>query len=514
MGLCLSNVRSGVVSKGLGRFVLAIGVASLGLLVSCGFLHGVSPTPTPPPVRPEPVEHRSPLPNPRAQPTSTSATALLGPAPITDTTYLHEPFALEQCGTCHDLLNRENPKALWGPVVEVCRVCHWQTLDAPQPAYVHDPYPEGKCLSCHDPHASGQPFLLTKPQPDTCLGCHEDFPPDGQPHPKLAAGECLLCHADHGSDQPGLLRQAQLPLCGRCHADHIARGPVFAAHLKDEAQECARCHDPHTGKLRPDLATKGCGACHDELLSATPPVRHKPVEEKQDCLACHVFHQRTHVDLLRDDLPRACTRCHEEGRPLQQPHPKLAANECLLCHTGHGGREAALLRYDERTLCGKCHAEQVTPASQQVKEHFRDRELPRCDACHDAHQGNLRDPSAVTEACGHCHRDEFPSTALATAPEGVHKPLREKGCTACHKFHTAERKRPLDEDVNTHCLGCHEKLQHGGHPVSGKRDVWHGGPLTCVSCHAAHDSPYEAELLLPGDALCLKCHTLQVVKER
>jgi predicted CXXCH cytochrome family protein len=77
-----------------------------------------------------------------------------------------------------------------------------------------------------------------------------------------------------------------------------------------------------------------------------------------------------------------------------------------------------------------------------------------------------------------------------------------------------ERDRPLAVAVNALCIECHEDVQHNAHPVSGAQDVWHGGPLTCVSCHAAHDSPYPAELLLPGDALCLQCHGFRAMSER
>lgn len=496
----------------LSAGVLIIVLVAIGAVLRFGLLQGNTEAPTPPPLAtPSPgVVSPGPL---RVQATPTPPAAL-GPAPVTDTTYLHEPFALEQCGTCHDLLNVEDPEALWGPVVEVCRVCHWQTLDAPQPTFIHDPYPEGECLDCHEPHASGQPFLLLKPQPQVCLDCHEDFPPDGQPHPDLAAGECLLCHAGHGSATQAILRKPQSDLCTRCHADHVVEGPVFVAHTEEQARECATCHDPHTGEPQDAIGTAGCRQCHEDIFVATPAVSHEPVEE-QDCLACHDFHRREHVDLLRQDQPETCTRCHEEEQPLEQPHPQLAAGECLLCHTGHGGQQAALLRREERSLCGTCHEEQVTPMALRVTEHFRDENLPACDTCHDPHQGSVKAGWELAEACGGCHTDALPSRmALAANSPIVHEPLREEGCIACHDFHTVEQDRPLEVAVNTLCLDCHEDVQHDAHPVSGAQDRWNGGPLTCVSCHAPHDSPYPAELRLPGDALCLKCHGFGVLSRR
>lgn len=488
--------------------VIAALVISLSLLAlsGCGLIGGNTPTPTPPPsttVTPEEQPANSSPAQP--QPTATPLTDVLGPAPVTDTTYLHPPFAQEQCGTCHDLTNKENPKELWGPVVEVCRVCHWQVIDAEQPSHIHDPFPEGECLSCHAPHASGEAFLFKAPQGEVCRECHDEVPE--QPHPPIATEECLLCHAGHGSEQEVILREPMADLCARCHADHTQEGVAFGPHA-EEAQECSLCHDPHTGEFQDQVETNGCGECHEEVVQANPRVPHDPVSD-DECLKCHVFHQEDQYALLAKPQPAICRGCHEPGKPGAQTHPRIAQGECLLCHAGHGNEQEAILRKDERELCSTCHDDKVVATASSIEDHFNSEDLPLCDNCHDPHNGT-HDPIDLAEGCSQCHTDEAPPiTALREASQDIHKPMREEGCVACHDFHKVQVDHPIgDVSATDLCLECHEDLPHDAHPVSGEPDPWHGGDLSCASCHSAHDTQYPANVLVPGDALCLECHEL------
>lgn len=500
------SVRQGFRGKyPVGVAVLVI-ILSLLVLTRCSVLDQSTPVPAPPPsATATPNEEPTGSPTAQSQPTATPIANVLGPAPVSDTTYLHNPFVNEQCGTCHDLTNKENPRQLWGPVVEVCRVCHWQVIDATQPTHVHDPFPEGKCLSCHDPHASAQPFLLKAPQGQVCRQCHDE--PAKQSHPSIASGECLLCHAGHGSDQPALLREPQATLCGRCHADHIREGQAFAPHA-EKAQECTLCHKPHTGEFQfpKDQVAEGCEQCHSDVFTAQPAVSHEPVQAGF-CLRCHDFHQEEQFALLAKPQPDICRSCHELGNPVKQTHPNIAVGECLLCHAGHGGQQAVLLRKDERALCSTCHEDKLVATQTSVKPHFEREDLPVCDSCHNPHDGS-QDAVKLTESCGQCHSDKAPPIAeLRQASQSIHQPMREKGCVACHKFHNLKAGHPIgDISASDLCLECHKDLPHEAHPVSGRPDPWHGGQLTCVSCHSPHDTPYQANLLASGDALCLQCH--------
>lgn len=478
-------------------------------LVRCSLFRQA--TPTPPPATLAPLPPPEDLRPGRVVLPPTPPTAVLGPAPVTDSTYIHDPFARGQCGTCHDLHNPDNPETLWGPVAEVCRACHWQVIDVEQPTHIHDPFPEGECLSCHAPHASGQAFLLKAPQDQVCRECHEE--PAEQPHPPIASEECLLCHSGHGSEQPAILREPQAMLCARCHADHTRENVAFRAHA-EEVRECVLCHKPHTGEFQDQVVFNGCGQCHEDEVARVPPVFHEPVVD-DECLTCHVFHQEERFALLSKPQPAICRDCHAVGKPVEQTHPDIAEGECLLCHTGHGGEHAALLRKDERNLCATCHEDKVAAVQSSVKPHFESADtfaslstsLPLCDNCHNPHNG-AQDPIEVTEGCVRCHTDEAPPiAALRQASLGIHQPMREKGCVACHDFHKLEAGHPIgDLSAAGLCLECHADLPHEAHPVSGRPDPWHGGELSCVSCHGPHDTPFPANLLVSGDALCLQCH--------
>lgn len=491
----------------IGAVVLVITLSVLAL-AGCSLLRQATPTPTPPPVIPTATpEEPASSPTAAPQPTPTSARSILGPAPVSDTTYLHEPFAREQCGACHDLLNKEDPTQLWGGVVEVCRVCHWQKIDGVQPSHIHAPFPEGKCLTCHNPHTSAQAFLLRAPQGQLCRECHDE--PDKQPHPPIAPEECLLCHSGHGSEQRAILREPQAQLCARCHADHIQEGAAFQPHA-EKARDCTLCHKPHTGEFKfdPNRVAEGCKACHPDVFSAELQVAHKPVEAGF-CLRCHDFHQEQQFALLAKPQPDICRNCHEVGKPVEQTHPPIAPGECLLCHSGHGGEHKALLRKPERDMCATCHEDKLVAVGTNVKAHFENENLPLCDSCHNPHNGS-QDPVELTASCGQCHTDQIPSiSAMRQGSPGIHQPLREEGCVACHEFHGLDAGYPIaSTPVNELCMECHATLSHGAHPLSGRPDPWHGGELACDSCHSPHDTPFSDNLLASGDALCLQCHEL------
>lgn len=500
----------GVTALIVGLFVLT--------LTRCSLINRNTPTPPPATVAPEELP-ATPVPSATATPEELPATpvpeqpqptvaqrgSVLGPAPVAETTYRHPPFEQGQCGTCHDLTNEENPRQLWGPVVEVCRVCHWQVIDTEQPAHVHEPFAEGQCLNCHNPHASGEAFLLKAPQGQVCRQCHEE--PVEQPHPPIASEECLLCHTGHASEQRAILREPPGTLCARCHGDHVREGAAFQPHA-EQARECTLCHKPHTGEFQDQIVLNGCRTCHEDVVDGVPPVSHPPVVEDR-CLTCHVFHQEEQFALLAKPQPAICRECHAVGQPVDQTHPSIAQGECLLCHTGHGGEHATLLRREERRLCSTCHDDKVTAIQTSVKPHFERDDLPLCDGCHNPHDGS-QDPIELTENCGQCHTDKAPPiSALRQASPGIHQPMRENGCVACHDFHNLEAGHPIgDVPTESFCLECHTDLPHEAHPVGGRPDPWHGGDLSCASCHSPHDTPFPANLLVSGDALCLQCHKL------
>ncbi len=433
------------------------------------------PSPTPPPVSTTPAETPS---GPAARPTATSPRGILGPAPVSDTTFLHEPFAQEQCGTCHDLQNPENPQALWAPsILESCRLCHWREIDGPQPTNIHPPFPQGECLTCHDPHASGEAFLLQKPQGELCRDCHTT--PRQQSHPSIAEEECVLCHAGHGSEQEAMLREPQADLCVRCHADHTRENVAFRPHAQ-VAQDCALCHDPHTGGMVSNVAQEGCRQCHEDVFTAEVAVSHAPVQGGL-CLSCHDFHQREQFVLLKEPQPDVCRQCHAPGDPVEQTHPETAPGECSLCHTGHGGEHDALLRRAETDLCATCHTVS-THGNIDAALHFQGQFQVDCTACHNPHGpvGNLA-----------LIRDE----------------INDNQVTFTARTGEDSFDEPDDDNTDDLCATCHTATSHNRVP-SNRDEAEHFEGATCTNCHG-HNLDDQAETVdgfLLERAFCTQCH--------
>lgn len=474
----MSSVLPGSGRRLSGKFriaiVLLIIVLVVFVLARCS---QETPTPTPPPVATVPADTPSD-PSARVEPAATAPINLLGPAPVSDTTYLHDPFANEQCGTCHDLQNEDNPQALWASsIVESCRLCHWQVIDGPQPSNIHEPFPEGECLTCHDPHASGQAFLLTKPQGELCRDCHTA--PNQQSHPSVAEEECLLCHAGHGGEQQAILREPQGELCARCHADHTQENAAFRPHAQ-ATQDCALCHNPHTGEMVDNVAEAGCRQCHEDVFTAELAVSHPPVQAGL-CLSCHNFHQQEQFALLAKPQPDICRDCHAVGDPVEQTHPDTAQGECSLCHAGHGGEHEGLLRKAESELCATCH-EVSTHGNVDAPFHFQGQFQTDCTECHNPHGpvGNL----ALIR--GEINDNEITFTAR----------------TGQDSF-----DEPDDENADDLCATCHTETSHNRVP-SNRNEVEHFEGSTCTNCHLHNldERPETVDGFLLGEAFCTQCH--------
>jgi predicted CxxxxCH...CXXCH cytochrome family protein len=473
MKAALSGLQPRVSSRLVAIAVALIGIIVVVALASCDQTNPEVATPTPASAAQATLEVPA-----AARPTPTSAAARLGPAPVSGTQYVHEPFGREQCGTCHDLRNKDNPTALWAAsVVETCRLCHWQIIDAPQPDNIHPPFPQGECLACHTPHASDQAFLLREPPTQLCGECHAK---PRQTHPPAAEGECILCHAGHGSEQKALLRETEANLCLRCHADYVTAANAFWPHAQ-MARDCTMCHDPHTGEMVDDVASEGCAQCHADVLTATPEVAHPPVQAGF-CTLCHSFHQTENFALLAKPLPDICRDCHRLGNPVEQTHPDTAVGECSLCHAGHGSAHANMLRVSQPELCSTCHEDVSTHGNTDAAFHFTGEFALGCTDCHNPH-GPVGNLALVRDEIG---GNDITFTA-GTGKDSFDEPDRDNS-----------------DDL---CATCHTDAEHNRVP-SNWPDVEHFEGGTCTNCHPHnHDDAVETVdgFVLSND-LCKLCH--------
>jgi predicted CXXCH cytochrome family protein len=166
---------------------------------------------------------------------------------------------------------------------------------------------------------------------------------------------------------------------------------------------------------------------------------------------------------------------------------------------------------------------------------------PLCDGCHSVNYDLAA--RTVTEwnvGCESCHGPgslhvEFPdATASATIvnPAKLDRIRADDVCIQCHS-QGRPRENPIDGEwvdwpvgyrpgdrlsdvwtLDAHHLGeetfthwpdgsAHKNRMQGNDYVQSQMSV---KGVRCSGCHDVHGTPYEADLHLPGNALCLECH--------
>jgi predicted CXXCH cytochrome family protein len=285
------------------------------------------------------------------------------------------------CVACHDIPAAGGVSRLVVSREPLCFQCH--SREGFKGGFVHGPFAVGACLTCHDPHGGNAPGMLRAGGRQMCLSCHQDMNEqigDARFKHKAMANGCTDCHAPHASEQRYQLKAAVPALCAKCHEKLV--GDLQKAASKHspttEAPACMNCHDPHMsakGRLLLDGGLSICLKCHDkpvkvgeyelanikELLAQNPN-HHGPIQSK-DCAACHNPHSSPYFRLLTDDYPEEfyapffesnyalCFRCHES---------KLAKESQTTTGTGFrdGDRNLHFIHVDRSShgrTCRSCH---------------------------------------------------------------------------------------------------------------------------------------------------------------
>ncbi len=546
-------------ARWLGILVLILLILGACLFLSVRLLRPgtatLSPLPFPTPLRLEP------------RPPEIAAKSGLGPAEVSGTQFLHDPFAEGDCAACHAVAAAGDPplltEDLWGDELEVCLSCHQLEMTGDQLRPVqHDPFAKGECTKCHDPHATDIPSLLVADQPTLCADCHEEDGITRAPHVRDNPDNCLTCHLPHSSFAERLLPKELTRFCQDCHEAIITQPDQPERHEKVALEEvCVTCHNPHEASVKPVARGPACRDCHAEDIGLTTAVSaHNGVREGR-CDTCHVFHDRPEIVairqkdfLLRQTAPDACLTCHSDVRKetaLPVVHKPLVEPEtdkvCDACHQTHAAPAPHLLNAASPALCRECH-ENVAPHAAGSASSEAQQANTECRTCHAAHAATqthlLGQP--ITQACQTCHGDEVASFALDPhrgEVEGdclgchtVHRPSEQPvvasatcaechddvqtrlvstrhadvqgGCTACHNQHAAGSLKPTGADNG--CLACHADVRHGAHPTraaDAKLDPRTNQPLTCLSCHDPHGTGRPALVRGSRDGFCLQCHT-------
>lgn len=382
----------------------------------------------------------------------------------------HRAQALDTCLDCHDLEG---------------------SLEARVP---HAPAKSGDCSSCHNPHVSRHAGLLKNETGDLCTSCHSPVIAEMEKpyvHPPVAQGDCGACHEPHGSSFQGLMKGSREEICGSCHQEIATWSNYPIQHVPFAQGRCSVCHEPHGSDnegLTKSTGSRICSSCHpanDALLSAH---KNYPVQ-KAACHECHDPHGSPHEGLFRESL-----------------HSPFARGSCTICHPVASNRNPFAPIKSESILCGRCHEDQVRQSRQAAFPHVS-AGGGECTSCHNPHTGVgdalLR--RSETTTCSTCHnpggaRSGQPGRHL-THGDGV-------SCTDCHEAHGGERPLFLVQDRVGLCRECHD-LEHGIHHPQGEDvlDPRNGQPVSCLSCHAAHNAPFDYYMRAEaGGELCIGCH--------
>ena len=331
---------------------------------------------------------------------------------------VHDPFALQQCTTCHvphgkkvsvtsatvssDLMQRFSRILQWAPIrwwlslsesdaaqvgsssttadpstsssksikatdsglimpeTELCWTCHGSMGAKLGDEFPHEPFAAGRCTNCHNPHASKYKSLLLMAPQDLCFTCH---PMVGeldrmQTHPPAKEGRCLECHDPHASNYQGMLVSSQRVLCTRCHPSVELKSTMAIQHVPFLNGDCTGCHQPHGSRYTPLLNAVQpdlCYQCHDSTEKDFRRPSHHPVGGTFMCTSCHDPHAAQYLNLVAATGNNFCYQCHEQKRELYDTSSH-APVRCDRCHTSHGSNNVPLLQERNPSLCFQCHS--------------------------------------------------------------------------------------------------------------------------------------------------------------
>lgn len=357
--------------------------------------------------------------------------------------FIHGPFAVKDCQTCHQLVPNEKHKFIEiKNSSEICSNCH-EPLEMKR--VIHGPLQKGNCVACHNPHGSNQQFFLRKGKlSELCLSCHKINPDKKNGHPPVMDGDCTICHQPHTSDNEKLLVQNGNKLCFTCHSDLESEFADAKVIHKPAAEKCLSCHDVHGSDNEFMLAKEiqaQCFTCHDNIKQQVTNAigKHKAVEEDKKCANCHSPHLSQMPKLLNQEPMSLCLSCHDNKLTSKNPsitnmknlfeinknwHGPIREKDCSGCHNPHGGKtDFRLLRW-------------VYP-----REFYSSFSTEQYELCFKCHQPTLVLEPKTTTLTGFRNGDQNLHFLH------VNKKVKGRTCRTCHETHASQKERHIRESV-------------------------------------------------------------------
>ena len=197
------------------------------------------------------------------------------------------------------------------------------------------------------------------------------------------------------------------------------------------------------------------------------------------------------------------TECHAPIAAIKLPHAPVKEGDCASCHNQKAkehpikGGKSFELAAKGGALCATCH-----DALGKKKYQHQPVKEGGCTSCHKPHGTNqpflLEVGEDRTALCLTCH---------APAPfkqNFMHGPAAVGSCNACHDPHEANLKGLLKAPVRDLCLGCHADFSATLKAAAIVHPPVQNGP--CTACHNPHGSSVVMFLSKKLPDLCVDCH--------
>ncbi|HLY09764.1 MAG TPA: cytochrome c3 family protein [Planctomycetota bacterium] len=339
-----------------------------------------------------------------------------------------------------------------------------------------------------------------------CSGCHTTpwalrytNPAQWQERLDLA---CLHCHdaPAHHQNSEGMVRVREghptAARCSQCHLEH--KGVTRLGDVKDPA--CIQCHaDLRTTGPEPHPKACPAGADHvivrkiDSFQSGHPEFA--LISKKAKDPTVLAFNHAVHLvpdTTLRKDVFQKQLRSLPGKKGVEAGKDGLHL-ACGYCHqTVAAGDAMAPISYE--THCRDCHplkleTEKMPHVAPDVLRDFLRSRFAKKGAAGDALAEKLTEAevpiyTSDPDGCMKCHKtdlgSDFPASPPAVARTGI-------------------RPGPPGQEGEPRHWFLHSVFNHDLHRE-----------LRCVECHAGAPASREtADLLLPGQGVCLQCHSRQ-----